>query len=105
MRRAPYKDLFLPGTFLVFQDFLFITRLFPGPGNQGDHGIPDHQEKRGIVNEMEVGVDFRVMVVEVNMPFCLLFMDMVLPFPVTCDGPRGGNINRGFRPSRRRGVQ
>jgi hypothetical protein len=31
-------------------------------------------------------VDLRVVIIKVDMPFGLLFMGMVLPFPETCDG-------------------
>ena len=87
------QDLVFPCPCLPVQYLLFVPCLFPGTCDQGAECIADHQEERGIIDEMKERMVSGVMIIQVNPPFGCGFMHVVLPLPVTCNCPGRRNID------------
>ncbi len=52
-------------------------------GDEGPKSISNHKEKRGIIHEMEKGMNYRIITVKVHPPFSQGLVHMIGAFPVT----------------------
>ena len=70
--------------------------------DEGAKCVSDHKEKRGVIHEMEKGMNCRIIAVMVYPPFSQGLMHMIGAFPVTGYRSRRRDIDTGSFPA---GIQ